>query len=129
MRQWEVMRDAGIRRAREVITDYDTAMSGMDDYLAGLGFAPHEIKSVADPRHLQIIHDALKLKRLEESSTSKKSELATKRKQSRPSRSVRSGRGKPTDSAQNRYRQAEKRAKESGSTDDWAGAIAERLGL
>lgn len=117
------------QRARSLIPDYDNALKGYDAYLADYGFAPQEIQSLADHRLKRVLADALKVRRLEEKSTSPKSELAAKRKQPRPSRSISSGRGKPENSVQTRSRKSEARARSTGRTEDWADVIGDRLGL
>lgn len=118
------------QRARTEIPDYDNALKGKETYLKDYGFTPQEIESLVDHRYQRVLADALEGQRLKETRTSPKSELRAKRKQPAPSRSIKSsGRGKLTDSVQTRSRQAEKRARETGRTDDWAVVIGTRLGL
>ncbi|MCU0810618.1 MAG: hypothetical protein MUE59_06210 [Thiobacillaceae bacterium] len=92
------------------------------------GFSAEELKGVYDSRLVRVAHDAmLYRKSLEEGS---KLGLEGKRKPLPPPRAVKPGAGKATSTQEiRRAKELTSRAIKSGRTDDWAAAIASRLGL
>lgn len=121
-------KDAEARRAKSQIPDYDELLTGRDDYLRSVGFTPQEAQLLVDHRMQMVVADAQRYRRSLEQGTSV-SKLEAKRKQPRPPRAVSSGKGKPEATGRKRSQTLERRARESGRTEDWAGVIADRLGI
>ncbi len=117
-------------KASKLIPEYDKAGPQVLGYLDEVGFNEQERATLYDHRMALVAYEAsMYRKMMREQNEPKKPRLSGKRKSPAPPKTMRSGSGKRKPLNQRNARNATNRAQQTGSTEDWADAIAARLGF